>query len=136
MRLSCTALLQIGIVLGTFLSPALPAGAFLSSNTLEGGGHTFTFSLVGNPQWEFTTAGGDVYRGSRLDAARFEGDYGLSLSDEAQITLNGAPIEAKLKGRIDVNCLAGRVTLKDATSRRTFTVVYGDGVSLIACNFL
>lgn len=71
-----------------------------------------------------------------LDSARFDGDYGLSFSDEAVITLNDEPVEAKLKGKVDVNCLEGRVTLKDTTNRRTITISTGDAPSLISCNLL
>jgi hypothetical protein len=42
----------------------------------------------------------------------------------------------RLEGRIDVNCNAGRVTLKDATSRRTYTVTFGGGVSSIGRSLL
>jgi hypothetical protein len=97
----------IGIFTALLLTPVPPAGAFLAMNTLEGGGSTFDFSLTRDPQWRLTTSGGDVYRGSTLDSARFEGDYGLSFADESPITLNDVLIEAKLKGRIDENCNEG-----------------------------
>jgi hypothetical protein len=136
MRLQRFARMPIGIVVAVVLSPVQPAGAFLAANTLEVGGSSFTFSLANDPQWRLTTAGGDVYRGLTLDSARFDGDYGLSFSDESVITLNDVPIEAKLKGRIDEHCNEGRVTLKDATNRRTITISYGDGPSLISCSLL
>jgi len=123
----------IGLFTVLLLTPVSPAGAFLSANTLEGGGSTFDFSLTRDPQWRLTTSGGDVYRGSTLDSARFEGDFGLSFADESPITLNDVLIEAKLKGRIDENCNEGRVTLKDVTNRRTITLVFGRGASGISC---
>ena len=128
--------LPIGIFAALLLTPAPPAGAFLSDNGLQSGGASFDFSLTRDPQWRIITEGGDTYRGLTLDSARFEGQFGLSFSDESPITLNDVPIEAKLKGKIDENCNEGRVTLKDVTNRRTITITFGDGPSSISCSFL
>ena len=108
------------------------APAFLLHYTLETEVGTFAYNIVEEPEphWTLTVDGGaTVYEGQALDSAKFSGELALSFSDAMNITRNGQPVEATLKGKIGDDCGKAKVTLKDATNDVTFTLDSADAAT-------
>lgn len=106
---------------------AVPAAApaFLLHYTLETGEGEFVYNIVAepDPHWVLTVDGGEtVYEGQALDSAKFSGELALSLSDSQNITRNGQPVDATLKGKIGGNCTKSKITLKDSTNGVSFSL--------------
>jgi len=122
MKLCRSRLLRgAGFVLA-LLAPSLPARAFLEQLTVTTGDATFTFDITASPQWTLTTdSGASVYRGLALTSAKFGRTDAISFTDELDITLNDAPVNAKLTGKVG-DCGDARIVLKDETNRRTITL--------------
>jgi hypothetical protein len=110
---------------------ATGASAFMTRYSITNGDTAFSFEVADfDQQWTLTAPNGDVYRGRAFDSARFNGIFGMSFSDRSDITLNDAPVDATLKGKVAPDCSGGaRITLKDATNRISFTLVepFDDG---------
>jgi hypothetical protein len=104
---------------------ATAASAFMTQYSIQNGDTTFSFEVANfDQQWTLTAPNGDVYRGRAFDSAKFNGTFGMSFSDQSDITLNDAPVEATLKGKVAPDCSGGaRITLKDTTHRISFTLV-------------
>jgi hypothetical protein len=103
---------------------ATAASAFMTQYSITNGDTTFSFEVADfDQQWTLTAPNGDVYRGRAFDSARFDGTFGMSFSDRSDITLNDAPVEATLKGKVAPDCQGARITLKDTTHRISFTLV-------------
>jgi hypothetical protein len=118
-------------VLVSLLALAVPvsAPAFLLHYTITTDQGTFDYDIVAEPEphWTLTVPGTDggaevVYQGQALDTAKFSGELALSFSDSENITRDGQPVEAQLKGKIGGECDKAKITLKDTTNDVTITL--------------
>jgi hypothetical protein len=110
------------------LAVPVSAPAFLLHYSLTTPQGVFTYNIVDEPEPHWTlTVGKTVYEGQALDSAKFSGELALSFSDELNITRNGAPVEARLKGKIGAECgTKSKITLKDSTNDVTITLESAD----------
>lgn len=124
----------LGSLLVLFLPVAAPA--FLLHYSLTGEAGEFEYDIVAepDPHWTLTVdEGATVYVGQALDSAKFSGELGLSFSDSVNITRNGQPVEATLKGKISGDCAKSKITLKDTTNDVTITLG-SDGAAGQTCS--
>lgn len=118
------SVLRFALVSLVGLAVPASAPAFLLHYSLETAQGVFAYNIVDEPEPHWTlTVGETVYEGQALDSAKFSGELSLSFSDEVNITRNGAPVEAVLKGKIAAECGdKSKITLKDSTNDVTITL--------------
>lgn len=116
---------RTALVAGVASLLATAASAFMTHYSITNDDTSFSFDVANtSQQWTLTAPNGDVYQGRAFDSAKFNGTFGMSFSDQSDITLNDVSVEATLKGKVAADCSGGaKITLKDATNRVSYTLV-------------